>query len=98
DARCARAGGFGCEVQHLADDARLPEQMAIERRPEPIEALIELGDHAEAEKPVRGDVLIAAHAPCEGTAIAVRQADERERIARLLHQKLPAQRGFETLP
>ena len=28
----ARAGGFGLEIEHLPDDARFPEQMAVERR------------------------------------------------------------------
>ena len=34
DAGGARAGGFGLEIQHLADDAGFPEQVAVERRAE----------------------------------------------------------------
>src|SRR5438093_13393436 len=32
DSGAARAGGLGFQIQHLSHHARLPEQMAIERR------------------------------------------------------------------
>src|SRR5262249_49389430 len=59
DAGAARAGGLRFEIQHLADDARFPEEMAIERRAELVEARVEVRDHAEAEISVARDLLVA---------------------------------------
>src|SRR5919197_1160741 len=72
DAGAARACRFRLEIQHLADDARLPEKVTVERRPELMQARVEVGDHAEAEEAVGRNVLIAAHARREAPAIAVR--------------------------
>src|SRR5947207_5094816 len=65
DAGAPCAGGLGGEVQALADHARLPEQMTIERRAELLQAGIEFREHPEAEETVGGDLLIAAHSLCK---------------------------------
>src|SRR5438105_7939393 len=47
DACRAPAGGFGLEIQHLTSDARLPEEMTIERWAALGEARVEVGEHSE---------------------------------------------------
>src|SRR5262245_43719797 len=80
DAGGASAGRFGFEVQHLSDEAGLPEEMPVEGRPKRVEAGVELRDHAEAEEPVGGDRLIAADAFGEAAAVAERELKERHGI------------------
>src|SRR5262249_43004511 len=88
DAGAPGAGGFGLEIQHLADHTRFPEQAAIERRPESGEARVEVGQHAEAEEAVGGDVLIAAQTLRLRAAVAAREQEERQRVMRAPPEKL----------
>ena len=86
DAGRADAGGLRFEIEHLPDDARLPEQMPIERRAELARGSVEVRDHAEAEEAVGGDVLVATDAPPARRAVAACEAD---RAARLVARRLP---------
>src|SRR5205823_11912880 len=61
DAGRAHAGRLRLEVQHLPDRARLPEKAPVERRPTLDELCLVLGEHAERERALAGDVLAAAH-------------------------------------
>src|SRR6185503_8018316 len=91
DAGAANTRRFGFEIQHLADDARFPEQMAVEGRATRVEAALEVGDHPEAETAVAGNCLIAADALRDGAAIAARQREERQRrVRRLPLERAPA--------
>src|SRR5206468_12719886 len=88
DAGAARTGSFGLEIEHVSDHAGFPEQMTVERRAELIEAGAEFGEHAEAEEPVRGDILIAADSGREPPAVAASQTHQRYRIGCRLPQKV----------
>ena len=59
DSCCAAAGRFGLEIQHLADEATLPEQPAVKPLAVLAQRLLEARDHAEAKKALFGDALIA---------------------------------------
>ena len=62
DAGAANASGLGLEIQDLTDEAALPEQAPVD----PVAVLgqrsLEPRQHAEAEEPFAGDVLIAREA------------------------------------
>ena len=77
DSGAAGACRLGFQIQHLSDDARLPEQLTVERRAEFLQARVELGEHAEAEESIGGDVLIAADARGEPPAVAASQPNQR---------------------
>src|SRR5207247_2172854 len=93
DACATCAGSFGRKVQPLPHEARFPEQMAIERRSELLQARVELGHHPQAEKTVRSDFLIAAHALGKAAAVARRQPKKRESVGDLLPGEITADRG-----
>ena len=92
DAGTAGAGGLRLEVQHLSDDARFPEQVTVERRTEILQTCFEVGNHSEAEEAVGRDLLIAAHALGEATAITAREEEERQPIGRARPQEVTPHR------
>ena len=60
DSRRAGARRLGLEIQDLADHARLPIKIAVEPGPVSANRPVELGNHADAEETVSGDVLMTA--------------------------------------
>src|SRR6266850_3299577 len=78
DAGRAHAGRLRLEVQHLPDRARLPEQAPVERRPVLDQLCLVLGEHAERERALAGDVLAAAHLRRELPRVAALEQVERQ--------------------
>src|SRR5688500_607541 len=76
DAGRAHAGGFGFEVEHLSEESGLPEEAAVERRPVLDQRRLVLGEHAEREGAVAGDVLAAAHLRGERARVAALEEEE----------------------
>src|ERR687888_456309 len=61
DARGAHERRLGLEVEHLADRARLPVEAPIKPWAVGDQRALVLGDHAQRERAVACDVLLAAH-------------------------------------
>src|SRR5437660_136302 len=80
DARGAHAGGLRLQIEHLADGARFPVKAAVEPGARLDEPLAVFGDHAERERAVAGDVLLAAHLRRELARVARLQQIERQRL------------------
>jgi hypothetical protein len=57
--RGASTSCFGFQIQDLADHSCLPKQVSVEPSPVSLNRLGKLGNHAEAEETIRGDVLMA---------------------------------------
>src|SRR5689334_15470470 len=60
DAGPADAGGLGFQVEDLAEDAGLPEEVAIPPGASVPDRAAEVSDHPQAEGAVGGDLLMAA--------------------------------------
>ena len=60
---------FSFEVQHLAYETGLPEEISIERSAVGQQAAHVIGEHPEAEGPVPRDVLAAGDARSQSAAI-----------------------------
>src|SRR5688500_178406 len=100
DAGRAHAGGFGFEIEHLPNEARLPEEAAVERRPVLDQRRLVLGEHAEREGAVAGDVLAAAHLGGEHARVAALEEEERQlrgAAGRRLPREMRVHRAFELL-
>src|ERR1051325_3815516 len=74
----AHAGGFGFEVEHLPEESGLPKKAAVERRPVLYQRRLILGEHAERERAIAGDVLAAAHLGGEQARVAALEEEERK--------------------
>src|SRR5205807_1557648 len=90
DAGRAHAGRLRLEVQYLPDRARLPEEAPVEPRPVRNQLFLVLGDHAERERALAGDVLAAAHLRRELPRLAALEQIQREAL-RAARRRLPGE-------
>ena len=78
----AHPGRLRLQVEHLAQHARLPEQPPIPPRPRSARSVVaELGDHAEAEGAVGGDLLVAAHRSAPASRRSARASRKSRRCS-----------------
>ena len=70
------AGGLRFQVKHLAKHPGLPEQSPIPARAPATDRVAKLGEHAEAESAVGGDLLVAAGYPGDILEVCFGQAPE----------------------
>src|SRR5207247_10509951 len=80
DAGGAHARRFGFEVEHLADESRLPKQPAVKPRPMPVQRRLQFGNHAQGERTVAGNVLVTPHPSSPWTDIPLLKEKTRNRV------------------
>src|ERR1700674_831386 len=73
DSGRTNAGLFRLEVQHLADEARTPEEISVEAGAIDNQTFLVFGDHPKAEGPVPRNVLTAGDARGQSTAVSLFQ-------------------------
>src|SRR2546422_9883988 len=80
DAGGAPARRFGFEVEHLADESRLPKQPAVKPRPMPVQRCLQFGNHAQGERTVAGNVLVTTHLCSQLSDIPLVKEKERKSV------------------
>src|SRR5262245_8844993 len=94
DAGGANAGGLGIEVEHLTGHAGRPGQSTIPPGVGRAQSRWEVGEHPQAEGPVRGNLLLAADGLGHTTKVAALQKEQAD-VTWTIGRPLPEKRGTQ---